>query len=319
MKKKRKNNRRNFLKKSSLSILSLSAFPTILNSENSKSKPNKNSFPYTCNKSTEDFYGQGPFYTANAPTIQSNQLANINEIGTRLIISGQVYNLECSEFIPNTEIDIWHANDSGTYDNSGFNLRGKTYSNAQGYYIFETIKPGLYLNGATYRPSHIHFKITPPGHNPLITQLYFEGDPYIPTDAAASNTNGTFDATNRIIPLILNSNGELEGVWDIIINGDGIPVGIGNLHLDKGIIYSEKPNPFIDSIEINYGVFQKANVRISVYDFKGKLVEVLQEKMLSPNKYSVIWNPKKNIAKGQYFISIMMNDLQVHYTKVFKQ
>ena len=39
------------------------------------------------------------------------------------------------------------------------------------------------------------------------------------------------------------------------------------------------------------------------------LVEVLQEKMLSPNKYSVIWNPKKNIAKGHYFISIMMNDL----------
>ena len=104
-------------------------------------------------------------------------------MGTRLIISGQVYNLECSEIIPNAEIDIWHANDSGSYDNYGFNLRGKTYSNAQGFYIFETIKPGLYLNGSTYRPSHIHFKITPPGFNTLITQLYFEGDPYIPTDA----------------------------------------------------------------------------------------------------------------------------------------
>ena len=319
MKKEKKNNRRNFLKKSSLSVLSLSAFPTILKSENSKTELNKNSFSNTCNESTEDLYGQGPFYTANAPIIQNNQLANINEMGTRIIISGQVYNLECSEIIPNAEIDIWHANDSGSYDNYGFNLRGKTYSNAQGFYIFETIKPGLYLNGSTYRPSHIHFKITPPGFNTLITQLYFEGDPYIPTDAAASNTNGTFDATDRIIPLVLNGNGELEGVWDIIINGNGSPVGLGNLHLDKGIIYSGKPNPFIDSVEINYGVFQKANVRISVYDFKGKLVEVLQEKMLSPNKYSVIWNPKKNIAKGQYFISIMMNDLQVHYTKVFKQ
>ena len=38
MKKKKKNNRRNFLKKSSLSVLSLSAFPTILKSENSKSE-----------------------------------------------------------------------------------------------------------------------------------------------------------------------------------------------------------------------------------------------------------------------------------------
>ena len=82
-----------------MSVLSLSAFPTILKSENSKSGPNKNSFSNTCNKSTEDLYGQGPFYTANAPTIQNNQLANINEIGTRLIIGGHVYNLECSEFI----------------------------------------------------------------------------------------------------------------------------------------------------------------------------------------------------------------------------
>ena len=85
------------------------------------------------------------------------------------------------------------------------------------FYIFETIKPGLYLNGSSYRPSHIHFKITPPGFNALITQLYFQGDPYIPTDAAASVNSGSFDATHRIIPLVTNINGDLEGTWDIII------------------------------------------------------------------------------------------------------
>ena len=58
-------------------------------------------FTLNCNQSTEDAYGQGPFYTANAPSIQNNQLADINEVGTRIIISGQVYNLECSEVIPN--------------------------------------------------------------------------------------------------------------------------------------------------------------------------------------------------------------------------
>ena len=57
---------------------------------------------------------------------------------------------------------------------------------------------------------------------PRITQLYFQGDPHIPTDAAASITSGSFDATNRIIPLISNSNGELEGTWDIIIDGDRV-------------------------------------------------------------------------------------------------
>ena len=310
--------RRQFLKNTSLSVLSVAAFPTILQSTTSVSLSMKKSMSL-CDQSTQDAYGQGPFYTANAPLIQNNQLADINEVGTRIIISGQVYNVECSEVIPNTEIDIWHANDSGGYDNTGYNLRGKITTNSQGFYVFESIKPGLYLNGATFRPSHIHFKITPPGFSTLITQLYFEGDPYIPTDAAASITSGVFDATNRIIPLVSNSNGDLEGTWDIIINGNGVPVGNNNIHLDKGVIYSADPNPFTDHIKINYGVFQKSKVAISVYDIRGQIVATLDERMLDPDKYSVSWNPQGNLPKGHYFVSIMINDLQVHYLKVIRQ
>ena len=310
--------RRQFLKNTSLSVLSVAAFPTILQSTTSVSLSMKKSMSL-CDQSTEDAYGQGPFYTANAPLIQNNQLADINEVGTRIIISGQVYNVECSEVIPNTEIDIWHANDSGGYDNTGYNLRGKITTNSQGFYVFESIKPGLYLNGATFRPSHIHFKITPPGFSTLITQLYFEGDPYIPTDAAASITSGVFDATNRIIPLVSNSNGDLEGTWDIIINGNGVPVGNNNIHLDKGVIYSADPNPFTDHIKINYGIFQKSKVAISVYDLRGQIVATLDERMLDPDKYSVSWNPQGNLPKGHYFVSIMINDLQVHYLKVIRQ
>ena len=319
MNKNRKDNRRQFLKNTSLSLLSVAVFPTILKSTNASVSLINNNTLSTCDESTEDAYGQGPFYTPNAPILQNNQLAETNEIGTRIIISGQVFNLECSEVIPNTEIDIWHANDAGAYDNIGYNLRGKTNTNSQGFYVFESIKPGLYLNGSIYRPSHIHFKITPPGFNTLITQLYFQGDPYIPTDAAASITSGSFDATNRIIPLVSNSNGELEGTWDIIIDGNGVSVGTSNIHLDKGIIYSAHPNPFTDRIEINYGVFQKAKVGISVYDIRGQIVATLDERMLDPEKYSVLWEPHKNLPKGHYFISIMINDLQVHYLKVIRQ
>ncbi|MAO71928.1 MAG: hypothetical protein CMD02_05410 [Flavobacteriales bacterium] len=314
-----KNKRRQFLKNTSLSLLSASILPTIIKAENNPSNFTKKHSSYSCNPSTQDIYGQGPFYTANAPTIQNNQLANVNEPGIKIIISGQVFNLECSEVIPNTEIDIWHANDAGLYDNTGYNLRGKTTSNSQGFYIFETIKPGLYLNGSTYRPSHIHFKITPPGFNTLITQLYFQGDPYIPTDAAASVNSGSFDATHRIIPLVTNANGDLEGSWDIIINGNGIPVDTNNIYLEKGIIYSANPNPFIDNIEINYGVFTKSKVIISVYNIQGEIVATLSEKVLDPGKYSISWNPHDNLPKGHYFISILINQLQVHYIKVIRQ
>lgn len=78
-------------------------------------------------------------------------------------------------------------------------------------------------------------------------------------------------------------------------------------------------NPATDHIEINYGVFQKAKVAISAYNIAGQIVATLDERMLNPAKYSVSWNPNDNLPKGHYFISIMINNLQVHYLKVIRQ
>ena len=319
MKKKKINSRRNFLKNTSLSLLSFTALSGVSKIGSAKDLSENNQSILDCQQSTEDAYGQGPFYTSNSPAILNNQLADPSEIGARIIISGQVYNLDCSEVIPGTEIDVWHANDAGEYDNIGYNLRGKTITNTQGFYMFESIKPGFYLNGPNFRPSHIHFRITPPGFDTLITQLYFEGDSYIPTDAAASISSGPFDATKRIIPLVLNSNGDLEGTWDIIIDGNGVPVGTNNIHLDKGIIYSPNPNPFTDHIEIYYGVFQTSKVKLSVYDMTGQIVANLGEQELIPQKYHARWEPHSKLPKGHYFISIIINDLQVHYLKVIRK
>ncbi|MEM7102701.1 MAG: hypothetical protein AAF502_06150 [Bacteroidota bacterium] len=316
----KKSNRRQFLKTTSFAVLSLGTFPHCL-AANKKSNADliQDGLEGDCPPTTLDLYGEGPFYTANPPVIQEFMLAGESEPGTRLIVSGRVYDLSCNEFIPNTIIDVWHANDAGAYDNQGYNLRGQTTSNAQGYYMFNTIRPGKYLNGSQFRPSHIHFKITPPGFPTLTTQLYFEGDTDIPADAAASVTTGQFDASDRIIPLTTNDDGHFEGTWDIIINGDGITVGTSNLHIDKGMIYEVTPNPFNGRLDIRYGVFRKSIISLLVHDLNGREVAKLEERELVPEKYTATWEPEGYIPNGHYFVSLKVNGQQVHYSKVLLQ
>lgn len=309
----KENTRRRFLINTSLAALGLGFLPKsgIANGTNSQKTL------ADCDKTTLDYYGEGPFYTANPPEITNNKLAKASEAGTRIILTGRVKNLDCTEFIPDTVIDIWHANNNGAYDNSGFNLRGKTKSNAQGFYVFETIKPGKYLNGSQYRPSHIHFKISPPNYPTITTQLYFEGDSDIEKDAAASIKTGTYDASHRIITLTKNTQGDFEGTWDIVVDGKGI-TGISDLHIDKGMIYNTQPNPFKGQLTIKYGVFKKANIGLLVFDSAGKTVASLKNEILKPEKYEAVWQPATALPAGIYFIALKVNDLQVHYERVVK-
>jgi len=245
-------NRRNFLKNSSLAAIGVGLVPVIARTtpDHNTAKSSAEDF-VGCFPTTLDFYGEGPFYTENAPLIENGELASSLEKGTKLTISGRVMNQDCTQFLANTVIDIWHANDAGEYDNVGFTLRGKTITNSEGFYLFETIQPGKYLNGGQYRPSHIHFKITPEGGETLTTQLYFSGDEDIPEDAAASLTSGVYNASGRIITLFESENGELEGVWDIVVNGENTN-GMSDMHMDKGVIYKTYPNPFTEQITISY-------------------------------------------------------------------
>jgi len=85
-----------------------------------------------------------------------------------------------------------------------------------------------------------------------------------------------------------------------------------------GMIYNIYPNPFSDFIQINYGVFKKAKVSIQVFDINGKFVANLQELNLKPEKYAAEWRPDANLRSGHYFISLKINDVQIHYLKVIK-
>ena len=70
-------------------------------------------------------------------------------------------------------LDLWHADDKGDYDNSGFRYRGHILTDAAGRYRFRTIVPALYPG----RTRHYHFKVLATGRQLLTTQLYFPDEP----------------------------------------------------------------------------------------------------------------------------------------------
>lgn len=309
--------RRQFLKNTGLATLALGMSASISAKTNKIGREKAEELKANCNETTLDYYGEGPFYTDNPPMIVDGQLAGAEEAGDRMIISGRVFNLDCSQVIPNAIVDVWHADHAGAYDNEGFRLRGQVLTNEQGFYLFETIKPGKYKNGNRFRPSHIHYKITPPDFPTLTTQLYFDEDEDLASDPASSITDGEFDARDRIIPLTMNADGKLEGTFDIMITGVGV-TGLNDLHINKGMLYEVSPNPFTNQLLVKYGVFRRARVSLLVYSLTGHLVATLEERTLAPEKYEAMWEPSADLPAGHYFIALKINDLQVHYRKVIR-
>jgi protocatechuate 3,4-dioxygenase beta subunit len=120
---------------------------------------------------------EGPYYTPGAPN--RTTLVDDATQGTRLLIRGQVRSTKTTcAALGGAVLDVWQADAAGAYDNAGFGLRGKFVAASDGRFEIRTVVPGRYLDGAEYRPTHIHVKVSADGHELLTTQLYFEGDPY---------------------------------------------------------------------------------------------------------------------------------------------
>jgi protocatechuate 3,4-dioxygenase beta subunit len=114
--------------------------------------------------------GEGPFFKPRSP-----ERADLREPGIKgepMVLTGFVLTRGCRP-VERALVDLWHADESGAYDNDGFHLRGHQYTDAQGRYRFLTIVPASYEG----RTRHYHVKVQPPGGRLLTTQLYFPGEP----------------------------------------------------------------------------------------------------------------------------------------------
>jgi protocatechuate 3,4-dioxygenase beta subunit len=113
---------------------------------------------------------EGPYFTPNSP--QRTSLLERGIAGTPLVVTGMVLTRSCRP-VANALVDFWQCDDDGTYDNSGYRLRGHQFTDARGVYRVETIVPGVYPG----RTRHIHVKVQAPRQSILTTQLYFPDEP----------------------------------------------------------------------------------------------------------------------------------------------
>lgn len=199
--------RRKFLTTTGLSAMSVSVFGSLLFNQT------ENTVSGNC-ATTNDILG--PFYRENAPI--RSQLRSADYTGCPIEIKGKIYGKDCKTLLDKAQIEIWHCNPDGEYDNktAAFKYRARQITKTNGLYSFETVLPGKYLNGKLYRPAHVHFRVSHPNSDDLISQLYFAGDPEIESDPWASNPK----AAQRILPITpIGTDGKLVVTFDIYLNG----------------------------------------------------------------------------------------------------
>jgi hydroxyquinol 1,2-dioxygenase len=141
----------------------------------------------------------GPFFVENAPELPLGAEVAPAEKGERLHVSGEVASVGGAP-IEGALIDIWHSDEDGFYDvqkPDAAPLRARFRTDAGGKFHFWTTTPTAYpvpgdgpvgamlrsTGGHLMRPAHLHFMITAPGHETLVTHVFAEGDAYLDSDS----------------------------------------------------------------------------------------------------------------------------------------
>ncbi|SEL08865.1 protocatechuate 3,4-dioxygenase [Nitrosovibrio tenuis] len=175
----------------------------------------------------------GPFYPVMSKPDRSGDLTRVHggsgrAKGQPLIVTGRVRS-PAGKPVAGADIEIWQANAAGRYahpddtnpapldpDFQGF---GAITTGADGYYRFKTIKPSAYpIMPTRMRPAHIHFNVRG-SHDELITQMYFEGDPYNENDPFLQSA---FDPGALIVKLdrpVAEEPDFMVAVFDIVFRG----------------------------------------------------------------------------------------------------
>ncbi|WP_459210119.1 dioxygenase family protein [Aquimarina rhabdastrellae] len=155
------------------------------------------------------------------PTTEIVNLNPRNLKGSKIIVSGKIYSgLDKKEPVRNAKVEVWHADDFGTYHIEEHNkdisyystnkpiLRGFILTDENGEYAFSSIRPGLFGD----RARHFHYRISAPGYRTLETQIYFKNDPRILIDDIAMVADPC-----RVVDFKKEQNSSYRGIVNIYL------------------------------------------------------------------------------------------------------
>lgn len=167
----------------------------------------------------------GPFHVDGAPERAMGETISLDGKGEACRFTGRVTDLDGTP-IEGARIDVWSDNDEGFYSvqqpdlQPKWNNRGVFVTGADGAYDFLGIKPVSYpipddgpvgqmlerLGRHPYRPAHMHFLVTAPGFQRLVTHTFVDGDPYLTSDAV-------FGVKSALITTYERAEGDPRAIW----------------------------------------------------------------------------------------------------------
>jgi hydroxyquinol 1,2-dioxygenase len=143
----------------------------------------------------------GPFHVEGAPHYEHGDDVANGAAGEPCIVRGRVLGLG-GEPVADAVVEVWQADAEGNYDvqypdQDRHRARGVLASGPDGRFDFRTIVAEAYpipVDGPVgemlratkrhpWRPAHLHFMVTAPGYEKLVTHVFRSGDRYLDSDA----------------------------------------------------------------------------------------------------------------------------------------
>lgn len=177
----------------------------------------------------------GPFHVEGAPHYEHGADVANGAAGEPCVVRGRVLGLK-GEPVPGAVVEVWQADAKGNYDVQYADLdkhqaRGVLESGADGRFHFRTIVAEAYpipVDGPVgdmlratqrhpWRPAHLHFMISAPGYEKLVTHVFRSGDRYLDSDAV-------FGVRQSLVAdWVQHAGGGYSLDFDFVLNPVGTP------------------------------------------------------------------------------------------------